>query len=270
MAMGANDDIGLGETALLRSLEGGVLTLSLNRPARLNAIDSPLFDRLQAAAAEAAVDPEVRVVVLRGEGRAFSSGGDLSGADNPLSENERVDLLRRRMEVTLILHRMPKPTVAMLRGAVAGGALGIALGCDLRIASDTTRLIPAFAKAGFSGDFGISYLLTRLAGTAKAREIMFLGERIDAAEAHRLNLVNEVVPDAQLEDRTHEVVQRLANGPGLAYRLMKRNLNLAETATFEQSLEFEAANMVRSILSEDGREAVRAFLEKREPRFNGR
>src|SRR3546814_6837000 len=112
----------------------------------------------------------VRVVLLRGEGRAFSSGGDLNGAVNPLTEDERVDLLRRRMEVTLILHRMPKPTVAMLRGAVAGGALGIALGCDLRIASDTTNLVPAFARAGFQGDFGIRYLLTQLAGTSKDRK----------------------------------------------------------------------------------------------------
>src|SRR3546814_1127063 len=191
-----------------------------------------------------------------------SSDLDLNGAVNPLTEDERVDLLRRRMEVTLILHRMPKPTVAMLRGAVAGGALGIALGCDLRIASDTTNLVPAFARAGFSGDFGISYLLTQLAGTSKAREIMFLGERINAAEAHRLNLVNQVVPDAELEDRTRAVVERLANGPALAYRLIKRNLNLAETVTFEQSLEIDAANMVRSILSDDSRDAVRASREK--------
>src|SRR3546814_14333562 len=106
----APDDTGLNEAALLRTLSDGVLTLSLNRPARLNALDSPLFDRLRDAAAEAAVDPQVRVVLLRGEGRAFSSGGDLNGAVNPLTEDERVDLLRRRMEVTLILHRMPKPT----------------------------------------------------------------------------------------------------------------------------------------------------------------
>ena len=253
--------------ALLRALDDGVLTLTLNRPDKLNAIDTTLFDRLLAAVEEGARDPAVRVVLLRGAGRAFSAGGDLGGTANPLGPEERTDLLRRRMGVTLALHRMPKPTVAMLRGATAGGALAIALGCDLRIASDTVKIIPAFARAGFSGDFGISYLLTQLVGTAKAREILFLGDHIAPDEALRLGLVNRVVADSALEAETAQIVARLADGPGFAYRLMKRNLSLAQTATFEESLDAEAINMVRSIFSDDSAEAVRAFLEKRPPNF---
>jgi 2-(1,2-epoxy-1,2-dihydrophenyl)acetyl-CoA isomerase len=261
-----------GQSTLLSELDNGILTLTLNRPERLNALDIPLFDSLLAACAAVASDPAVKVLVLRGAGKAFSAGGDLTGAPPsvPLTYEDRVDGLRRRGNIALLLHRMPKPTIGMLRGAVAGGAMSIALGCDVRLASETTKFVPAFARAGFSGDFGISYLLPLFVGQAKAREILFLGDPIDASTAERLGMINQLVADDALEAATRALAERLAAGPSLAYRYMKQNLALSETATFEQSLDIEAANMVRAILSEDGEEAVRAFKEKRAPRFSGR
>lgn len=252
---------------LLRSLDNGILSLTLNRPEKLNAMDGELFDRLASAVESAAFDPAVRVLVLKGAGRAFSAGGDLGTTASSLSVDERSDQLGRRGRVTHLLHTMPKPTVAMLRGPVAGAAIAIALGCDLRIASETTKLVPAFVNAGFSGDFGISYMLTRLVGPAKAREIMLFGEPLGSTEAHSVGLVTRVVSDDSLESETDAWAGRLANGPGFAYRMIKQNLNLAENATFEQSIAAEAVNMVRSIVSDDSVEAVSAFLEKRPPQF---
>ena len=252
---------------LLESLDSGVLTLTLNRPEKLNAMDVALFDRLFYAVEAAAYNSDVRVLVLKGAGRAFSAGGDLSGTASTLGADERADQLRRRSGVTRLLHTMPKPTVAMLRGATAGAAIAIALGCDFRIASETTKLVPAFVKAGFSGDFGISYMLTRLVGPAKAREIMFFGEPLTSSEALSLGLVNKVVADDALEDEVAIWIERLISGPGFAYRMIKQNLNLAENASFEESIAAEAGNMIRSIESDDSAEAVRAFLEKRTPQF---
>lgn len=257
------------DDALLSTLKNGILTLTLNRPERLNALDVPLFDRLRDACAAAATDPAVRVVVLRGAGRAFSAGGDIVTQRVDLPYDERVDGLRGRAVTALLLHRMPKPTIAMLRGAVAGAAISFALGCDFRIASDTTKFVPAFARAGYSGDYGVSYLLPLIVGQAKARELLFLGDAIEIAAAERLGLVNQVVADNELEATVEALAERLAAGPTLAYRYMKQNLFLAETATFEQVLDVETANMVRSILSDDGKEAVQAFREKRAPKFRG-
>jgi 2-(1,2-epoxy-1,2-dihydrophenyl)acetyl-CoA isomerase len=256
---------------LLSAIDAGVLTLTLNRPERLNALSVRLFDRLHEACVAAAGDPAVRVVVLRGAGKAFSAGGDLTdptGVD--LSYEARVEGLRRRSSIALVLHRMPKPSIAMLRGVVAGAAISFALGCDIRVASETTKFVPAFARAGFSGDYGISYLLQRFVGPAKAREMLFFGDPVEAATAERLGMLNQIVADDALESVTHALATRLAAGPTLAYRYMKQNLSLSETATFEQSLDAEAANMVRSILSDDGKEAVQAFKDKRPPKFSGR
>ncbi len=257
---------------LLSSLDGGILTLTLNRPERLNAMDIALFERVLAACADAATDSAVRVLVLRGTGKAFSAGGDLLGAI-PSAESsfeERVDGLRRRSNIAFLLHRMPKPTIAMLRGPVAGAAFAFALGCDIRIASETTKFVPAYARAGYAGDYGVSYLLQRLVGPAKAHEILFLGDPIDVAKANNLGIINQVTADDELEAVTQALAERLAAGPTLAYRYMKQNLALAETASFEQSLDIEAANMIRSMFSEDGKEAVQAFKEKRTPKFSGR
>jgi 2-(1,2-epoxy-1,2-dihydrophenyl)acetyl-CoA isomerase len=174
------------------------------------------------------------------------------------------------MEVSRWLHEMPKPTIAMVRGAAAGAGLSLALACDLRIAGDTARFGTAFARVGYSGDFGGSFFLTRLIGTAKARELYFTADMLDAQEALALGLVNRVVPEARLEEETFALAARLARGPRVAYRYMKRNLNAAETGTLKDLLDLEAWHHSRCGMTEDHREAARAFVEKREPVFKGR
>jgi 2-(1,2-epoxy-1,2-dihydrophenyl)acetyl-CoA isomerase len=174
------------------------------------------------------------------------------------------------MEVSRWLHEMPKPTIAMVRGAAAGAGLSLALACDMRIASDSSKYGTAFARVGYSGDFGGSYFLTQLVGTAKARELYLTADLVDAQQALALGMVNRVVPDAMLETETMALATRLAKGPSVAYRYMKRNLNAAESGGLKDVLDLEAWGHTRSGMTEDWREATRAFVEKREPVFKGR
>jgi 2-(1,2-epoxy-1,2-dihydrophenyl)acetyl-CoA isomerase len=178
--------------------------------------------------------------------------------------------LRRSEEAALLLHEIPKVTVAAINGAVAGAGLGVALACDLRIASDQARFTTAFGRVGYSGDFGGTYLLTQLAGTAKARELYFLSEVIDSAEALRLGIVNRVVAADSLMTEVSSVVGRIAHGPLVAYAYMKSNLNLALRSDLRGILEREALTQTLASATEDHREGVQAFLEKREPKFQGR
>lgn len=259
---------------LLESRANGVLTLTLNRPERLNALDVHLADRLHEALLRAADDGQVGVIVLTGAGGAFCTGGDvrqMAGADHgPDSVEERVADLRRRMEVSQLLHDIAKPTIAMVRGAAAGAGLSLALACDLRIASANARFTTSFVKLGVSGDFGGHYFLTRLLGTAKARELFFTSPILGADEAGTLGLVNRVVPDAELEATTYALASSLAAGPRLALGYMKRNLNLAERASLSDVMDTEALHHVRCTETEDHREAAAAFIEKRPPLFRGR
>jgi 2-(1,2-epoxy-1,2-dihydrophenyl)acetyl-CoA isomerase len=260
---------------LLETVKNGVATLTMNRPDRLNALSRDMLDRMLEALPRLAARPEVGVVVLTGAGRAFCSGGDVKAmaeareAEGDTLE-ERAQALRARMESSRWLHEMPKPTIAMIRGAAAGAGLSLALACDLRIASDNARLGTAFARVGYSGDFGGSYYLTQLVGTAKARELYFTGDMVDAQHALALGMVNRVVPDSMLEEETVALAARLAAGPRVALRYMKRNLNAAESGTLEDSLDLEAWHHTRTGFTEDHREAARAFVEKRPPVFRGR
>jgi len=213
------------------------------------------------------------VIVLTGAGRAFCAGGDVKSmaeGGEERSAAEATARLRSRMEVSRILHELPKPTIAMINGPAAGAGLAFALACDLRIAGASARLVTAFVKVGFSGDFGGSFFLTRLVGTAKARELYFTGRPVDAQEALSLGLVNRVVPDDQLADATMELARSLAQGPQIALGLMKRNLNCAEISGLAELLDMEAANQVLTGRTEDHREAAKAFVEKRAPVFVGR
>ena len=260
--------------SLLETAENGVVTLTMNRPAALNALTRDMLIAMQDALMRAAENPEARVIVLTGAGRGFCAGGDVKNmnanadADEPLAE--RVHSLRRRMEVSRLLHEIPKPTIAMMRGPAAGAGLSLALACDLRIVSETTRLTTAFARVGLSGDFGGSYFLTQLVGSAKAREMYFLSETVDAEQARALNLVTKVVSDASLEAETTEIATRLANGPAITLGYMKQNINAAESGSLAEVFDLEAAHHAATSLTEDHREAARAFVEKRPPVYKGR
>jgi 2-(1,2-epoxy-1,2-dihydrophenyl)acetyl-CoA isomerase len=262
-------------TDLLENVKDGVAVLTLNRPERLNAMSRPMLDALLEALPRLADDASVGVIVLTGAGRGFCAGGDVKAMAEGTelggqTMEEKAQALRSRMEVSRWLHELPKPTIAMMRGPAAGAGLSLAMACDMRIASDTVRLGTAFARVGYSGDFGGSYYLTQLVGTAKARELYFTADLLDAQQALGLGLVNRVVPDARLEEETMALASRLARGPRVAYRYMKRNMNAAESASLKDMLDLEAWHHTRTGMTEDHREAARAFVEKREPQFKGR
>jgi 2-(1,2-epoxy-1,2-dihydrophenyl)acetyl-CoA isomerase len=259
---------------LIETIEDGVATLTFNRPERMNALSTPIMEGLLHGLPRLTGDPAVRVIVLTGAGRAFCAGGDVKsmaeGGGEERSAAEATARLRSRMEVSRILHDLPKPTIAMINGPAAGAGLAFALACDLRIAGSSAGLVTAFVRVGFSGDFGGSYFLTRLAGTAKARELYFTGRPVDAEEALSLGLVNRVVPDDQLATVTTELARSLACGPTVALSLMKRNMNCAESGGLAELLDMEAAHQVQTGRTEDHREAAKAFVEKRAPIFTGR
>lgn len=268
---------------LLVADDAGVRTLTLNRPERLNALTAALARDLHAALLGASRDPGVKCLVLTGAGRGFCSGFDLAGSSgegDPLAEKyaghpiwlEPEQVAARIWEdgqIAVLLHRMAKPTIAAIRGPAAGTGLVIAAACDLRIASETAVFKTAFASAGRCGDPGGSYLLSRLVGPARAREMFLLDEKISAEAAHAMGLVSKLVPDAELEAQTRAMALRFAQGPGLAYAGIKRNLNAAETGTLEETMAIEGPANARASLSHDGREAGRAFVEKRAPQFRG-
>jgi 2-(1,2-epoxy-1,2-dihydrophenyl)acetyl-CoA isomerase len=258
---------------LLETIEDGVATLTFNRPERMNALSTPIMEGLLQGLPRLAGDPAVKVVILTGAGRAFCAGGDVKSmaeGGEQRSVAEATARLRSRMEVSRILHELPKPTIAMINGPAAGAGLALALACDLRIAGASARLVTAFVRVGFSGDFGGSYFLTRLVGTARARELYFTGRPVDADEALSLGLVNRVVADEELASVTMELARSLAQGPAIALSLMKRNMNCAENGSLAELLDMEAANQIQTGRTEDHREAAKAFVEKRRPIFVGR
>ena len=260
---------------LLESVKDGVAVLTLNRPDRLNALSGAMLDALLEALPRLAGDAAVGAVVITGAGRGFCAGGDVKAMaeGREFAESgmeEKTHGLRSKMEVSRFLHEMPKPTIAMVRGAAAGAGLSIALACDLRVASENSKFATAFARVGYSGDFGGSWFLTQLVGTAKARELYYTAEIVDAKTAAQLGMVNRVVPDERLEDETMSLARKLAAGPRVALRYMKRNMNAAETQTLAQCLDLEAMHHTRTGFTEDHKEAAKAFVDKREPVFRGR
>ncbi len=194
-------------TELLETIKDGVAVLTMNRPERLNALSRPMLDAMLEALQRLAEDSAVGTLVLTGAGRGFCAGGDVKAMAEGTelggtTMEEKAQALRSRMETSRLLHELPKPTIAMVRGAAAGAGLSLALACDLRVASDNARFGTAFARVGYSGDFGGSYFLTQLVGTAKARELYYTAELVDAGQALALGIVNRVVPDGRLEEET--------------------------------------------------------------------
>ena len=272
-------------TPLFSKLEDSVLTITLNRPDQLNALTWEMMRLLRDALEEASVDPGVRVVVLTGAGRGFCSGGDIRGREqldpaDPISEKWSEDPVWKSLEMRtsqvlkmstspVLLHTMPKPTIAMVRGPAAGAGLCLAGACDFRLAEKSAIFTTAFVKAARSGDFGGSYLLQQLVGPAKARELYLLGDKISADEALRIGLVTRVVPDEDLEAETLQFAQRLSQGPAAAYRYIKRNLHAAATMSLPEVIELETQNMLQCSQTDDAQELVKAAREGRSPVFRG-
>ena len=257
---------------ILTRLENRVATLTFNRPDKLNALSAELIQRAKEALQVWAEDAAVGVIVVTGAGRAFCAGGDVSmmAKEGDWTLEQNIDRLREWQDLSWMLFKHPKVTIAAVNGFAMGAGLGICLACDLRIASDQAKFGTAYAKVGYGGDFGTTWLLTHYAGAPKAKELLFLADPLDAAEAHRLGLVNRVVAQDQLEQQTRELADRIANGPLISYRYMKANVNFAAAADFRTMLDREAETHTRCGQTEDHKEGVRAFLEKRPPRFQGR
>jgi len=258
-------------TDLLETTRDGVAWLTLNRSDRLNAFSPAMLLALGEALQRSGDDASVGAIVVTGAGRGFCAGGDVKTMERRASQRfeERVEGLRRMHQLPLLLRTIPKIVVAMVNGPAVGAGLGLAMACDLRIAGRSARFGTGFAGVGYSGDFGGSWTLTRLVGTAKARELYFLGDIIDSSTAASLGLVSRVVEDEALHSETMALARRIADGPRVAYGYMKRNLFAAETEPLATVLEMEAVHQARTAMTEDHLEASRAFVEKRRPVFKG-
>jgi 2-(1,2-epoxy-1,2-dihydrophenyl)acetyl-CoA isomerase len=263
----------MNDELVLQNLDQGLLTITMNRPDRRNALNPDMTRGLVEAARRAAEDHEVRAVLLKGAGGTFCVGGDvksMAAGRAPLPFEAKMANLRRGMEVSRILHEMPKPVVAQLDGAAAGAGLSIALACDLRVASASVKITTAFAKVGLSGDFGGTYFMTRLIGSARARELYLTSPILAAPQALELGLVTRVVADDQVDVAAAELARSLADGPTRTFGHMKQNLNLAEHAALDECLDNEAWRHMLCMTTADHREAAAAFVEKRAPRFIGK
>jgi 2-(1,2-epoxy-1,2-dihydrophenyl)acetyl-CoA isomerase len=256
------------ETLLVDRAPNGVVRLTLNRPEKKNAINRTMFDELLAVFREVNDSTTDRVLVITGAGDAFCSGADL--ADRAGDPRHLLQRLHWVADIALALHRIPKPVIAQVNGVAVGAGMNLALGCDLILAADTARFSEIFARRGLSIDFGGSWLLPRLVGLHRAKELAFFGDIVSAKEAAELGLVNRVVPAGELAALTAEWADRLAAGPPLALAMTKRLLGNAFSMTMDEALEAEGWAQTVNGGTEDTREALRAFLEKREPRFHGR
>jgi len=253
---------------LIIERSGGIVTVTLNRPEKKNAVDLSLWRQLQAALREIADRSDDRVVILTGAGGAFCSGADLGDPESAAMHG----LPRMRLidSVAIALHRLPQPTIAKVTGVAAGAGCNMALGCDLVVASEEARFSEIFSLRGLSVDFGGSWLLPRLIGLHKAKELAFFAEIISAGDAERIGIVNRVVPAAEIDGFVADWAARLAAGPPLALSMSKAMLNNSVGPSLEQAIEVEAYAQSVNFTSADAGEAFRAFLEKRPPVFTGR
>jgi 2-(1,2-epoxy-1,2-dihydrophenyl)acetyl-CoA isomerase len=259
---------------LLYEVKDGIATLTMNRPERLNALGDTLREDLQDAVTRASDDPDVRVLVLTGAGKGFCSGGDVkamnerreSGAGRPVMEK----VAPGRDRTVQALRDAPKPVIAAVNGAAAGAGMNIALCCDLRLASTAAKFSQAFVRRGLHPDWGGTYFLPRIVGTAKACELIFTGEVIDAREALRLGIVSAVHPPDELMPAVRALARKIADGPPIAIRLAKRAIYHNLESDLRQSLEFETYAQNICYDTEDAAEGIRAFVEKRPPAFRGR
>ena len=253
--------------------DDGITTITLNRPEKLNALAGHMRRDLAEALEAAGSDRAVNVVVITGVGRAFCSGGDVAAMAEMIERNDADEFSRllgsARRVVTAIRH-MTKPVIASINGPAFGAGFNLALACDLRIASSNATFSQSFAKVGLHPDWGGTYFLPRLVTPNKACEMFFLGDPIDAEEAKRLGLINFVVPPADLEAETRKLAERLRSAPAVALAAVKQAVYRSQSAELEEMLRYETEAQMRCFDSDDGAEGVRAFLEKRPPKFTGR
>lgn len=255
---------------VLLAISGGVATLTLNRPAVLNAFDAAMarafLERVEALAGRG----DIRAILIKGEGRGFCAGGDVSQFQAGGDARAAVEAIIQPLHAGLaLLASLPAPTLACLHGPVAGAGFSLALACDLAIAADTAKFTMAYARIGATPDGSGTFHLPRLVGMKKAKELALLGEAITASEARELGLVNRVVPADALADETQALASRLAQGPTQAYARIKRLLEASQGASLAEQLEAERQAFLASTQTADFREGVEAFLAKRPARFTG-
>lgn len=259
----------------------GVALITLNRPEAMNSLSDEIRVGLENALHDCTNDAAVRCVVVTGTGKGFCAGADIKGlnsrqdkqaADNPMADfHDRVRNLRVRQDaIPLALHNMPKPTVAIVNGYAIGAGFSIALGCDIRLAGSEAKLSTGYRNLALSGDFGGPYFLSKLVGDGITRELLFTGEMMNAERALSLGIVNHVYPQATLMDQAMEFCKGLAEGPTLAMAMAKENLAAYEVLGPKDAFDYEARTMILGMKSDDHKEAVRAFVEKRKPVFKGR
>ena len=270
--------IDTGTTELLCEIHDRVAVITLNRPEARNALSDALTPALRSMIRTCGEDPNVGALLITGSGKAFCAGGNVKGmgahrgkAKLEMSFDAKVaDLQERQRLLTGALVSVRKPTIAALPGPAVGAGLAIAMACDIRIAAQSAFVSTGYARVALSGDYGIAWLLTRLVGTARARELMFTGDRIDAARCEAIGLVNRVVPDDRVQEQAFALARSLAEGPRLALRYIKDNLDEAMEIDYPTAIDHEAERMLRAQATEDHREAARAFVERRKPRFQGK
>lgn len=258
---------------LLETIRDGIATLVMNRPDRLNALNNDLSTALNESLVRVAGNDSVRVLILTGAGKAFCSGGDLAaiGKGREAGDIEQLQpILRAGMHAVLTMRTMPQPVIAAVNGAAAGAGMNLALAADIRIASHEATFGQNFAKVGLFPDYGGTFFLPELVGPSKAAEMFYTGDMIDAKTALSLGIVNRVVPAPQLEAEAAALARKLAGGPPFAIRAAKRVLFGDKREALERALEAEVQHQLKCYLSEDCREGIRAFFEKRPPRFQGR
>ena len=261
-----------GSQTVLEERSGGVLTIRLNRPEKLNALDVETCRSLVHALLRAADDKSVHVIMLTGAGRAFCAGGDLDRIREARSRravSERQSMLISGKELCLAVATMPKLVVAAVNGPAAGAGMSIALACDLRIASDQATFSQAFTQVGLYPDFGATFFLPRLIGLSRASEIFYTAERLSAEEALRIGIVYQVYPQAEFARQARELGEHLASGPPIAYRDIKRTMIGEHHKELEDALDEEIRLQTHCFLSEDCAEGLTAFFEKRKPNFRG-
>lgn len=256
------------ETLLVDAADNGVVTITMNRPAKKNAANGTMWDELRQTWDELGIDPDVRCVIMTGAGDAFCSGADLGGGgDRQLHQLQSMNMIHRTIQA---LYSIMVPVIAKVNGVAAGAGMNMALACDLIVAGDEARFSEIFARRGLSVDFGGTWILPRLIGLHKAKELALFGDVISAADAERFGFVNHVVPQAELDGFVDDWATKLAAGPPLAMAMSKRLLTLNASADFPAALEAEGMAQTVNFYTSDTKEAIAAFLDKRPPEFRGR